>query len=512
MTDTPAAVATPNNVIVASKEKEASMVSLPDSRQLTLQPYIFMCAIFAAIAAFNAGFSTGVPNIPEKSIRACSLDIQEAYSGTLPACLPMNDWTWGVAVGLYALGGLPGGLLAGFIANKIGRRDALLCNNFFFIVGGVLISTSPHIVQFTIGRFLTGVGSGFACVVVSMYCAEISTIKYRGAIGTVLQLMLVTGILISQALGLSLSSSVSGWRWLFSITVVGSLFQLLLLPLCVRSPRWLISKNRIDEAMQALKRLRKGYDITEEFSEMVNAQQQDKEGGEKEGKHVSYNAQKTLNVFELLSNPALVKTALLVMVVHGGSQISGINGVMYFSTSIFDKSFGSAAPSVTVGIGCLNLVMTLISSYLIDRAGRRMLLLTSTCGMSVMSTLMVIASVLKIDALVVVSVMLFVASFAIGLGTVPWLIVAELFPTYAVGAASSLAMGINWFCNFIVGLVFPTLKSALGDYTFVVFAVTNMLLFLFTFFLIPETKGVSLEKTAGITKEVKNEPAVLSEI
>ncbi|KAL1925394.1 uncharacterized protein VTP21DRAFT_277 [Calcarisporiella thermophila] len=509
-----------NELAPASSPTEAAV---KDSRSVGLRPYILFCALIASLGSFNAGFNTGVPNIPERIIRSCSNDVLQQYADSpLPACLPMGDWIWGVSVGMFALGGLPGGLIANPLATRLGRRDSMMLNNIFFLIGGLLIATSTHVAQFAIGRFFTGIGSGFSTVVVSMYIAEMSPVHCRGALGTMLQLLLVVGILVSQSLGLGLSS-VRGWRWLFAITVVPALLQLSLLPFCIRSPRWLISRNRIEEARIALQRVRGDTDIDDEFNEMVQAQQQEKRAALKaraqlfehsegdsaiegspnqsvngaETGDTKYNAAKPLTPRQIFSKPAFAKLALIVLVIHAGSQLSGINGVMYYSTSIFEKTFGpEAAPKVTLGVGCLNLVVTLMSTYLMDRAGRKILLLLSESGMCIFSVLMVIASVYHIDGLVIASVMLFVASFAIGLGTVPWLIVAELFPTYAVGAASSIAIGINWFANFIIGLIFPALSSGLKDYTFLVFVVVNAILFGFTFIFLSETKGKSIEQLA----------------
>jgi MFS family permease len=405
-------------------------------------------------------------------------------------------------------------MVAGYMAQRWGRRDSMLMMNVTFFIGAILLSLSTEPGQFAVGRIFVGIGSGFMTVVISMYIAEVSPPKYRGALGSCLQFAMTIGILIIELIGLGLSSAV-GWRIVVIITIVPAIIQMLCLPFCARSPRWLIGQNRIDEARLQLMRLRKG-DVQEEFSEMVlsltkgGAASNEDEGhqkqmpsfGEKdsfeglpnEESSEAFEGEKSLSIKHIFSIRVLAILTLKMMVVHASSQLTGINAVMYYSTNIFENSFGDVAKYVTIGTSGLNVVMTFIGLSLIDRLGRKILLLISAFGMCIWAVLMTIGLRFDVSALQVVSIYVFVACYAIGLGMIPFVLTAEVYPTYAVSAASSVALAVNWLCNFIIGLIFPALQRACGPYVFLIFAGLCLMAGIFMLFFIPETKQKSIDE------------------
>lgn len=412
---------------------------------------------------------------------------------------------------MYAIGGLVGAMIAGWMAQKYGRRDSMLIMNTTFFIGAILLSLSTEPGQFAVGRIFVGIGSGFMTVVISMYIAEISPSKYRGALGSCLQLFLTIGIIIIEVIGLGLSSAI-GWRIVVVITVVPAIIQMLCLPFCARSPRWLISQNRIDEARVQLMRLRYG-DVQEEFSEMILSLTK---GGDKEDKKAVPNAQlgdkdsfdnapneeasdafegeESLSIREIFSNRCLMVLTLKMIVVHASSQLTGINAVMYYSTNIFENSFGDVAKYVTIGTSGLNTVMTIIALLLVDRLGRKILLVVSAYGMMIWSVLMTIGLKFDISVLQVLSIYIFVAFYAIGLGMIPFVITSEVYPTYAVSAASSVALAVNWLCNFIIGLIFPALQTACGPYVFLLFTGVTAMSGTFILIFVPETKQKTIDQ------------------
>jgi MFS family permease len=405
-------------------------------------------------------------------------------------------------------------MVAGYMAQRWGRRDSMLMMNVTFFIGAILLSLSTDPGQFAVGRIFVGIGSGFMTVVISMYIAEVSPPKYRGALGSCLQFAMTIGILIIELIGLGLSSAV-GWRIIVIITIVPAIVQMLCLPFCARSPRWLIGQNRIDEARLQLMRLRKG-DVQEEFSEMIlsltkaGAASNEDEGhqkqmpsfGEKdsfegfsnEESSEAFEGEKSLSIKHIFSIRVLAILTLKMMVVHASSQLTGINAVMYYSTNIFENSFGDVAKYVTIGTSGLNVVMTFIGLSLIDRLGRKILLLISAFGMCIWAVLMTIGLRFDVSALQVVSIYVFVACYAIGLGMIPFVLTAEVYPTYAVSAASSVALAVNWLCNFIIGLIFPALQRACGPFVFLIFAGLCLMAGIFILFFIPETKQKSIDE------------------
>ncbi|KAI9498308.1 monosaccharide transporter [Zychaea mexicana] len=483
-----------------------------DSRTAGLRPFVVFCVVIASVGAFSNGINTSSLNIPGDYVKNCpDVPVGEVtyFEGSsIPKCIPMGDWIWGVATGMFAVGGLLGALASGPLAERFGRRDSMLMMNTTFFIGAALLSTSTTSGQFAVGRIFVGAGSGFMTVVISMYIAEVAPPPTRGALGCFLQLFMTFGILLIQAIGLGLRSSV-GWRVATVITVAPAIVQMALLPFCPRSPRWLISRGRIDEARAELLRLRNG-DIEEEFADMIlgvsTSHNEDTKKALAEGdKDSAYDNEKAssnansgsvdtnLSFFQVIRIPVLAWLTLKMCIVHASSQLNGINAIMYYSTNIFATSFDGDAPYVTVGVAGLNVVVTIIGLLLVDRLGRKFLLLFSSMGMCLFAAIMTIALRFEVSALQVVCVMLFVSSFAVGLGTIPFLITAEVYPTYAVGAASSAALVINWLCNFIIGLVFPALQSACGPYVFLIFTGIAAASSVFMFFYVPETKRKSIE-------------------
>ncbi|KAG0245027.1 Solute carrier 2, facilitated glucose transporter member 2, partial [Mortierella polycephala] len=287
------------------------------------------------------------------------------------------------------------------------------------------------------------------------------------------------------------------------------------------SPRYLVSKNRLEEARVALQKLR-GSDsnIEVEYSDMVqlllghNNASSTKNSAALNGvsqdsafEDVNYKTDTEIPVTatnatssQSYSIISLFKSecrglAIIGIIVHFFQQASGINGLIYYSTSFLGDVFGSGnSKYITVGVSVCNLLSTLTSVFLIDRTGRRTLLLLSCGGVALSSILLVIGAYIDVGVLVVISVFLYTIFFAIGLGPIPWLLLSELLPTYALSPASSVATAVNWGTNFVIGLVFPSLNNGLGNGTFILFATITAIAFVYIWFFVPETKARSIEE------------------
>ncbi|CAO3627734.1 unnamed protein product [Cunninghamella echinulata] len=512
-----------------------------DSRNSSLKSTVLFSAVIVSLGTFNYGFNASSLNIPENYVRYC-YDVPPGIvtyypNSSLPQCIPMSDWIWGLATGFFAIGGLLGSLLANPLTERLGRRDTMLVVNIAFFIGALLLSLSTTSAQFALGRLFVGIGAGGMTVAVSMYIAETTPSRYRGTMGSCLQLFITIGIFIVEIVGLGTSSYI-GWRIVVMLTIVPSIIQIICLPMCVRSPRWLITKGRIDEARESLLRLRHG-DIEQEFAEMILSSttttttikmdvashhhhdmdshkediekecHQDKEEDDDKDHDSAAgfkNSSSTINVsndpcqteislhiFQIIKIPVLAKLTVKVLLIHIFSQITGINAIMNYSTSIFETTFQENAKYATIGVGALNVLMTLVGSFLIDRLGRKLLLIISSAGMCIFGILEMIGLLYNNGALQVVCVLLFVAFFAMGLGIIPYVYTTEVYPTYAVSGASSAASVFNWLFNFIIVLIFPTLKGHLGPYVFLVFAGIAFISLIYFIFFIPETKQKSIE-------------------
>ncbi|KAG0088827.1 hypothetical protein BGZ93_010226 [Podila epicladia] len=486
-----------------------------DSRELGFPKYMIYCGMVASLTSLSIGYVIGSPNVPEGDIRGTGVDNCN-INGGFPECLHFGDLLWGFAVGSFCLGALAGGLSGGTIQNLYGRLRTMFIANIFFILGALLLGLTYHQAMFIIGRIIIGFACGLGGVVAPTYVGEISTIKGRGTMGTMFQLLIVIGILLSNLLGLGLSNPPL-WRVLLAINGIPALLQLFLLPSLVESPRYLVSKNRLEEARSSLQKLR-GHDsdIENEYADIVQlllghtssraaapagaiadsafedaAMKVDPEVMATNAGGASPHSYSILRLF----TSECRGLAIIGILVHFFQQASGINGLIYYSTSFLGDVFGAGnSKYITVGVSICNLLSTVTSVFLIDRVGRRTLLLGSMAGVTISSILLVIGAYCNIDVLVVVSVFLYTAAFAIGLGPIPWLLLSELLPTYALSPASSVATAVNWGTNFVIGLVFPTLNNALGNGTFILFATLTGIGFLYVWFFVPETKARPIEE------------------
>ncbi|KAI9498487.1 general substrate transporter [Zychaea mexicana] len=473
-----------------------------DSRQAGVRLSVIFCAAVASLGTFNCGINTSALNIPGYFVRNCPDasalgDTTTYFPGTvLPKCIPMDDLIWGIATGVFAIGGLLGAMFAGCLAERMGRRDSMFLVNITFVIGAAMNSLATTSTMFAIGRVFVGIGSGAMSVLVSMYIAEIAPPKQRGMLVGLLQLFATLGVLVVELCGLGLQSAI-GWRLSAAITVIPAFLQVMLLPLCVRSPRWLISQNRIDEAREALLKLRRG-DIETEFADMTRyaAEAITSITAPAVGltKSATPKESEALSLLQVMRIPILAILTGKMMIIHAGFQLCGISAIMYYSTSIFQATFGATgAAYLTVGVASIFVLFTVIGLALVDRLGRKSLILFSALAMCISSILMTVGLLLHISILQVICVMLFVATFGVGLGICPFLFTSESFPTYAVGAACSAALVSNWFFNFVIGFLFPTLLRVCGNYVFMLFAAVTFLLALFIHFFTTETARKSID-------------------
>ncbi|XP_077898915.1 solute carrier family 2, facilitated glucose transporter member 4 isoform X3 [Ictidomys tridecemlineatus] len=289
---------------------------------------------------------------------------------------------------------------------------------------------------------------GLTSGLVPMYVGEIAPTHLRGALGTLNQLAIVIGILIAQVLGLeSMLGTATLWPLLLGITVLPALVQLVLLPFCPESPRYLyIIRNLEGPARKSLKRLTGWADVSDALAELKDEKRK-------------LERERPLSLLQLLGSRTHRQPLVIAVVLQLSQQLSGINAVFYYSTSIFESAGVGQPAYATIGAGVVNTVFTLVSVFLVERAGRRTLHLLGLSGMCGCAILMTVALLLleRVPAMNYVSIVAifgFVAFFEIGPGPIPWFIVAELFSQGPRPAAMAVAGFSNWTCNFIVGMGF----------------------------------------------------------
>uniref|UniRef100_A0A452J228 Major facilitator superfamily (MFS) profile domain-containing protein n=1 Tax=Gopherus agassizii TaxID=38772 RepID=A0A452J228_9SAUR len=417
-------------------------------------------SVFTAVLGFfQYGYSLGVINAPQ---RATGLHSPSLVRGALGLVCPQGPSTltlyWSLSVSIFAIGGMISSFTVGWVGDKLGRVKAMLAVNVLSIIGNLLMGLAkfgPSHILIIAGRAITGLYCGLSSGLVPMYVGEISPTALRGALGTLHQLAIVTGILLSQVLGLDfLLGNDDMWPLLLGLSGAAALLQFFLLLLCPESPRYLYIKlGKVEEAKKSLKRLRGDCDPTKEITEM-----------EKEKQEAA--SEKKVSIRKLFSSSSYRQPIIVALMVQISQQFSGINAVILYIT------------------------------------GRRSLFIAGLIGMLASAVAMTVGLVLLgtfawMSYVSMVAIFLFVIFFEVGPGPIPWFIVAELFSQGPRPAAIAIAGFCNWTCNFIIGMCFQYIADLCGPYVFTIFAVLLLGFILFAHFKVPETKGKSFEEISA---------------
>jgi sugar porter (SP) family MFS transporter len=430
-------------------------------------PFLFRLAAIAALGGLLFGYDTGV------------------ISGALLFIGPdlhASSFEQQAVVGSLLLGAVLGAIIAGWASEALGRRRSTLIAGCIYTVGALLCALAPTVGVLIAARFILGLAVGCASFVAPMYIAELAPKRIRGGMVSFNQLAIVTGILIAYIVNFALKGAPSEWRWMLGLGAIPGLILAIGMVALPESPRWLVKRGREDEARDVLDRARVG-DVDEEMGEI-------KEVVQKEG-----------SLRDILADavrPMLVIGLALAVF----QQLIGINTVIYYAPTIL-KSAGvatSGAIQQTVFIGLTNLVFTILAVLLLDRLGRRALLLTGTAGCVVAlialgayfasPTLQSSAGWLALTSLIV-----YIASFAIGLGPVFWLMISEIFPLHLRGPAMAACTVANWAFNFAISFTFLTLTHAITKQgTFWLYAGLGVIALWFFATRVPETRGRTLEE------------------
>ncbi|XP_047438116.1 solute carrier family 2, facilitated glucose transporter member 1 [Mugil cephalus] len=456
---------------------------MDSGKQITLP--LLMAVGAAVIGSLQFGYNTGVINAPQKIIEKF---INETWFERYNEPISKTSLTavWSISVSIFSVGGIFGSFSVGLFVNRLGRRNSMLMANVLAFIAAILMGFSKMASSWEmliIGRFVVGLYSGLSTGFVPMYVGEVSPTALRGALGTLHQLGIVVGILIAQVFGLeAIMGNDDLWPLLLGFTFIPAVIQCVLLPLSPESPRFLlINKNEENKAKTVLKKLRGTSDVSADMQEMKEESRQ-------------MMREKKVTILELFRSPVYRQPIMIAIMLQLSQQLSGINAVFYYSTRIFEKAGVEQPIYATIGAGAVNTAFTVVSLFVVERAGRRSLHLLGLLGMAGAALLMTIALALLeqlkwMSYLSIVAIFAFVAFFEIGPGPIPWFIVAELFSQGPRPSAIAVAGFCNWTANFIVGMGFQYVEELCGAYVFVIFIVLLLMFFIFTYFKVPETKG-----------------------
>lgn len=432
---------------------------------------LIIATAIAAVGGILFGFDTGV-------ISGAILYISHDWN--------LNSAEESIATSSVLVGAIVGAVLGGVLADRLGRKRSIIAGSVSFIIGTLILLASNGLGIFVVGRLLIGIAIGLASFIVPMYISELAPERIRGALVSLNQLFVTLGILVSY--GVDNLFSVSGaWKSMFAVGLIPAFILLVGIAAMPNSPRWLVFKHHSDKAVKVLQKVRGQKGVMTEVEEIEAAIKTE-------------SSAKSMLRSSVVKYPLIVGIGLAIF-----QQITGVNTIIYYAPTIFQfagLSSDTAAIAATTGVGLANFVVTAIALVLVDKVGRRPLLLVGVAGM--VASLVVLGAGFyfassvggsTVGAITAISLIAYISFFAIGLGPVFWLLISEIFPLQVRGAAMSFATIANWSANFVITLVFLGLVGALGQTgTFWLFAAIGVVAFVFTLRLVPETKGLTLEQ------------------
>ena len=382
-----------------------------------------------------------------------------------------------------------GAMFSGALSDRFGRKKILLLSAVLFAVSSAGIAIPASLNWFVLLRIIGGIGIGIASMLAPMYITEIAPSNSRGRLVSINQLGIVTGILLiyfvnAQIAGLhdEAWNVESGWRWMFGSGIIPAILFLVLLFSVPESPRWLAKQGKTSEALAILTKINGSYQAQAELSGITGELALESPGSASE-----------------LTKPGLRKALFIGIVLAMFSQVTGINAIMYYAPEIF-KSTGDGSDSAlvqTVLVGIVNLLFTIVAIKYVDQAGRKKLLLVGSAGMAICLAIVGGAFYLQMAKgnLVLIAILAYIAFFALSLGPLTFVVIAEIFPTRVRGRAMSISIFMLWVSVFMVSQLFPVLLVSIGSaFTFWLFMLASVFAFFFIWKVIPETKGKTLEE------------------
>lgn len=429
---------------------------------------ILSWAITVALAGFLFGFDTVV-------ISGADTKLQELWhtSDAFHGAVVMAMALWGTVAGAV-FGGIP--------TNKLGRKKTLIWIGILFLLSAVGSALADDPWTFAFFRFLGGLGIGASTIAAPAYVSEISPPKDRGRLVSLYQFNIVFGILMAFLSNYLLrDAGENAWRWMIGIMTFPAFFYTIIVFTIPESPRWLVSQSKISEAELVLKKIDADAKIEHLMQEMHFL------GNENED-------EKKETIFSKRYRFPLILAFLIALF----NQFSGINAFLYYAPRIFAEAGleKNAALMSSVGIGITNLIFTLIGVFLIDVLGRKVLMYIGSVGYIISLGLVSIAFFLKWEGIQVpLFLFLFIASHAIGQGAVIWVFISEIFPNHLRAGGQAFGSSTHWVLAAIIPSMIPFLFSTIGAGTvFLIFAIMMVFQLLFVIFMMPETKGKSLEE------------------
>lgn len=396
--------------------------------------------------------------------------------------IPLNSFTEGLVVASMLVGAIFGSGASGPMSDRLGRRRVVFIIAIIYIVGALILALAPSMPVLVIGRLVIGLAVGGSTAIVPVYLSEMAPTEQRGSLSSLNQLMITIGILSSYLINYAFTP-IEGWRWMLGLAVLPSLILLIGVAFMPESPRWLLEHKSEKAARDVMKLTFKESEIDKEIADM---------------KEINAISESTWNV---LKSPWLRPTLIIGSVFALLQQIIGINAIIYYAPTIFSKAGLGNATSIlgTVGIGTVNVLITIVAIMIIDKIDRKRLLVIGNIGMVasllIMAILVWTIGIQSSAWIMVACLTLFIIFFGFTWGPVLWVMLPELFPMRARGAATGIAALVLSIGSLLVAQLFPILTDVLSvEQVFLIFAAVGVCALIFVIKYLPETRGRSLEE------------------
>ncbi|MBM9447512.1 sugar porter family MFS transporter [Staphylococcus sp. UMB10092B] len=396
--------------------------------------------------------------------------------------IPLNSFTEGLVVASMLVGAIFGSGASGPMSDRLGRRRVVFIIAIIYIVGALILALAPSMPVLVIGRLVIGLAVGGSTAIVPVYLSEMAPTEQRGSLSSLNQLMITIGILSSYLINYAFTP-IEGWRWMLGLAVLPSLILLIGVAFMPESPRWLLEHRSEKAARDVMKLTFKESEIDKEIADM---------------KEINAISESTWNV---LKSPWLRPTLIIGSVFALLQQIIGINAIIYYAPTIFSKAGLGNATSIlgTVGIGTVNVLITIVAIMIIDKIDRKRLLVIGNIGMVasllIMAILVWTVGIQSSAWIMVACLTLFIIFFGFTWGPVLWVMLPELFPMRARGAATGIAALVLSIGSLLVAQLFPILTDVLSvEQVFLIFAAIGVCALIFVIKYLPETRGRSLEE------------------
>ncbi|MRF37891.1 sugar porter family MFS transporter [Staphylococcus sp. KY49P] len=396
--------------------------------------------------------------------------------------IPLNSFTEGLVVSSMLVGAIFGSGASGPMSDRLGRRRVVFIIAIIYIVGALILASAPSMPILVLGRLVIGLAVGGSTAIVPVYLSEMAPTEQRGSLSSLNQLMITIGILSSYLINYAFTP-IEGWRWMLGLAIVPSVILLIGVAFMPESPRWLLEHRSEKAARDVMKLTFKDSEIDKEIADM---------------KEINSISESTWNV---LKSPWLRPTLIIGSIFALLQQIIGINAIIYYAPTIFNKAGLGNATSIlgTVGIGTVNVLITIVAIMIIDKIDRKRLLVIGNIGMVasllIMAVLIWTIGIQSSAWIIVACLTLFIIFFGFTWGPVLWVMLPELFPMRARGAATGVAALVLSIGSLLVAQFFPILTEVLSvEQVFLIFAAIGICALIFVIKYLPETRGRSLEE------------------